>query len=146
MEDINWYLLFKSLHIIMFVTWMAGLFYLPRLFVYHCRTKVGSEMDATFQVMEMKLLRVIMNPSMILTFIVGICLIYQVGLESLTGWFHAKLTIVLLLAVYHAMLSKYRKAFALGQNKRSEKFFRMFNEIPAVGLVLIVFLAVFKPF
>ena len=134
------------MHIISFVAWMAGMFYLPRLYVYHCRAIQNGELDETLQIMERKLLRIIINPSMILTFIFGICLIYQIGLDSLTGWFHAKITLVLILTIFHAMLSRYRKDFVNKRNAHSERFFRIINEVPTFLLIGIVFLAVFKPF
>lgn len=146
MENINWYLFFKSMHIISFTAWMAGMFYLPRLYVYHCRAIEKGELDTTLQIMERKLLRVIINPAMILTFIFGICLIYQIGWDALTGWFHAKLTLVILLIAFHIMLSRYRKDFEHNRNKHSERFFRIINEAPTFLLIGIVFLAVFKPF
>ncbi|MCE2993507.1 MAG: protoporphyrinogen oxidase HemJ [Alphaproteobacteria bacterium] len=146
MENINWYLFFKSLHTISFVAWMAGMFYLPRLYVYHCRAIPNGELDTTLQIMELKLLRVIINPAMILTFIFGVCLIYQIGWASLSGWFHAKLTLVLLLTAFHIMLSRYRKDFENKKNTHSERFFRIINEVPTIILIGIVFLAILKPF
>ncbi|MBN9543753.1 MAG: protoporphyrinogen oxidase HemJ [Alphaproteobacteria bacterium] len=142
----EYYLLIKALHIISFTAWMAGMFYLPRLYVYHTKYQSGSETDQLFQTMERKLLRVIMNPAMIATFIFGIMLMYILGLESLGGWFHAKVTLVLIMAGCHGMLAKYRKDFEKGVNKKSEKFFRMLNEVPTVLMILIVMLVVLKPF
>ncbi|MFT6220588.1 MAG: putative membrane protein [Myxococcota bacterium] len=124
---------------------MAGILYLPRLFVYHTGAKIGSELDKTLQIMEMKLLRIIINPSMILSFIFGIWLIYFIGFSS-GGWLHAKITLVLILAGFHGFLSKCRKNFAAGSNKKSEKFYRIINEVPAVLMVVIVFLVILKPF
>lgn len=142
----NSYLIFKSLHLISMVAWMAGLFYLPRLYVYHTRAKIGSEMDATFQIMEEKLLRIIMNPAMILTFLFGLLLIHEVGFKNLGIWFHIKLTCLFVLSGFHGYLAKVRKIFAKGENKKSEKFYRLVNEVPTIILIAIIFLAVLKPF
>lgn len=141
----NLYLLFKTLHIISFTTWMAGLFYLPRLYIYHCQAK-NNEMKETFKIMEYKLLKIIMNPSMILTFIFGFCLAYEAGINNLGKWFHLKLLLLIILASYHGLLAKYRKGFYKDENSHSEKFYRFINEIPSIILVVIVSLAVFKPF
>lgn len=143
----NQYLLFKTLHIIAMVCWMAGMFYLPRLYAYHTKVKRGSETDTMFQTMERKLLRVIINPSMILTFVFGFCLIYATGgWQSIGKWFHVKLLVVLLLTGVHGYLAKVRKIFVAGNNTRTFKYYAMINEIPSVLLVIIVTLAVFKPF
>jgi putative membrane protein len=142
---INNYLTLKSLHIISVICWMAGLFYLPRLFVYHTRAKVASELDLTLQIMEKKLLKIIIIPSMVLTFIFGLPLIYIIGLNS-GGWLHLKVFLVLILVALNIMLVKFKKDFAQGNNKKSEKFFRMINELPPVLMILIVFLVVLKPF
>lgn len=141
-----YYLWLKALHIIFVIAWMAGLFYLPRLYVYHTRVEPGSEASETFKVMEHKLLRFIMNPAMIVTFITGILLIVATGAGAPgTGvWIHIKLMLVLLLAGLHGMMSRYRKDFARDQNRRSEKFYRYFNEGPTVLMIAIVFLVVFK--
>ena len=125
---------------------MAGMFYLPRLFVYHCKAKPGSELDSTLKVMENKLLRIIINPAMIATFIFGFALAYTVGFGNLSGWFHAKLLLLVFMTGLHVMMARYRKDFEKGINKRTEKFYRIFNEAPVVLMVAIVFLAVFKPF
>ena len=142
----SYYLIYKSLHIISFVAWFAGLFYLPRLYVYHVSAKEGSELDKTLQIMEQKLLRYIMNPAMILTLIFGILLIFTVGIENLGGWFHTKLLLIFLLFGFHGFLAVCRKKFAYNTNNKSEKFYRLINEIPTIILILIVFLSVLKPF
>ncbi|MBN8828512.1 MAG: protoporphyrinogen oxidase HemJ [Sphingobacteriia bacterium] len=142
----EYYLVIKSLHIISMVAWMAGLFYLPRLYVYHTRTEQNSELDLTLKVMEKKLLRIIINPAMIFTFIFGLMLIHILGFKNLGIWFHIKFLLVILLSGFHGMLAKWRKDFEKGQNKHSEKFYRIANEFPTVMLVLIVFLVVLKPF
>jgi len=141
----DFYLLAKTLHIIAVITWMAGLFYLPRLFVYHAKAEVGSDLSETFKVMERRLLRAIMNPAMILTFVFG----FWVASESQAwadGWFHAKLVCVIGMVIFHHALGRYRKAFLADKNVKSEKFYRLINEIPTVLLIAIVTLVVFKPF
>ncbi|WP_018631459.1 protoporphyrinogen oxidase HemJ [Neomegalonema perideroedes] len=139
------YLWLKWLHIAAVISWMAGMFYLPRLYVYHTRATPGSEMDSTFQTMERKLLKIIMNPAMIVTWAAGLLLSFtpQAGAG---GWLHAKIALVLVLSGVHGMLSRYRKDFAAGANKRPEKFYRMINEAPTILMLLIVALVVFKPF
>ncbi|MDG1288023.1 MAG: protoporphyrinogen oxidase HemJ [Rickettsiales bacterium] len=146
--DANLYLTLKALHIISFTAWMAGLFYLPRLYVYHAEAKVGSELSETLKVMENKLLRYIMNPAMILTFGLGIWLVVITGYggPGTGAWIHAKLALVLGLAGFHGACSVWRKKFAADTNTKSHKFFRLANEVPTVLLILIVFLAVLKPF
>lgn len=140
------YLAIKALHIIFVIFWMAGLLYLPRIFVYHTKAKVGSDMDKTFQIMEKKLLRIIINPTMILSLILGGLLIYILGFGYPAGWLHAKLFCVFILIAYHGMCVRYMKAFADGKNKHSELYFRWFNEVPGVMIVIIIFLVVLKPF
>jgi len=143
----NLYLWIKALHIISVISWMAGMLYLPRLFVYHTRVRPGSEADELFKIMERKLLRVIINPAMIATFIFGIWLIMLGGIDIRhAGWLHIKILLVLILAGISGLLSRYRKDFSLGQNRKSERFYRCLNEIPAVIMVVIVLLAVVKPF
>lgn len=140
----NTYLIVKALHIISVISWMCGLLYLPRLFVYHTSAKPGGELDKTLQIMEKKLLRFIMNPAMIASFVFGIWLINFIGFDEI--WLHIKLTLVLILTVFHAFLAICRKNFASGTNKKSGKFYRIINEVPTLLLVAIVFLAVLKPF
>ncbi len=142
----DYYEWFKALHVIFVICWMAGIFYLPRLFVYHTRAKIGSETDKTFQVMEYKLLKIIMNPAMIATYIFGITNAYIYGLEALGIWFHIKMTAVIVLTVIHGLLARWRKDFALGKNLHSEKFYRIFNEVPVVLMVVAVVMVVVKPF
>jgi len=146
--DANLYLTLKALHIISFTAWLAGLFYLPRLFVYHASAEQGSELSKTLMVMERKLLRYIMNPAMILTFIFGIWLVVitGVGAPGTGAWIHAKLGCVLLLAGFHGACAGWRKKFAADANVKSERYFRIANEVPTLLLIAIVFLAVFKPF
>lgn len=142
------YLWLKALHIISFTAWMAGLFYLPRLYVYHCMAAKGEELDRTLQVMEKKLLRFIMNPAMIATFLFGIWLIIETGhgAPGTGGWLHAKIGLVLIMAAFHGMCASWRKKFANGTNTKSGKFYRWANEVPTVLLIGIVLLAVLKPF
>ena len=144
----DWYLWIKALHIIFVITWMAGIFYLPRLFVYHCRVKPGTEQDKMFQVMERKLLRVIMNPSMILVWIFGPLLVLtpQAGVDFGDIWVWVKFAGVVGLTLFHHALGFWRKAFAAGKNNKPEKFYRKINEIPAVLLVIIVIMVVVRPF
>lgn len=140
------YLILKSLHIIAMVAWMAGLLYLPRLFVYHAEAKKNSDLSETFKVMEQRLLRYIMNPAMIAVWVFGLLMITaNPGLMS-QGWLHAKFTLVILMSVFHMFCARWRKKFLLGQNDDSAKFFRIINEIPTLLMIAIVVLAVTKPF
>lgn len=142
--EIELYDVIKIMHISAVISWLAGLLYLPRIFLYHTQVAVGSESDKIFQVMEKRLLRFIMNPAMILTFIFGFYLASQIGFEFV--WLHIKLTLVALLAVYHHLLSRYRKDFEKGQNKHSQKFYRVINEVPTILMICIVTLVILKPF
>ena len=140
------YLFFKSLHIISFVAWMAGLLYLPRLFVYHCGEKYNSKSYKKFLLMEKRLLKFIMLPSMVSTWIFGISL-YLINLDALAFslWFSIKLLLVLILSAYHGYLSICRKKFISNSNRNTAKFYKIINEVPTVILILVVFLATFKP-
>ena len=139
------YLTLKALHIISFTAWMAGMFYLPRLFVYHVNAAKGGELSETLKVMERKLLRYIINPAMFATFGFGIWL--MVMTEAWTGgWFHAKLTLLVLLTAFHGFCARWRKQFERDANTHSEKFYRWANEAPTLLLIGIVLLAVLKPF
>ena len=142
------YLWLKALHIIAVVSWMAGMLYLPRLFVYHTQVKAGSEASEMLKVMERKIMRIIINPAMIATWVLGIWLALKINAfgPGNGGWLHAKLGLLVLMQIAHAMMSRYRKAFARDQNVKSERFFRIFNEVPAVLMVVIVLLVVIKPF
>lgn len=139
------YLWFKWLHLISMISWMAAMFYLPRLYVYHTRAKTGSELDETLKIMERRLLRIICNPAMILTFIFGIALAHYIDWQA-SGWFHAKLFLLFLLSTFHGFCARWRKQFERGENKHSEKFYRIANEVPTILMLAIVFLAVLKPF
>jgi putative membrane protein len=139
------YLWIKALHIVSIVCWFAALFYLPRLFVYHAQSEDAVSRER-FIIMERKLYRGIMGPSMIATLVFGIWLIYLNPGWMQQGWLHAKLALVFLLIGYHHMCGAQLKRFARGENTRSHKFYRWFNEVPVVFLVLIVILVVVKPF
>jgi putative membrane protein len=145
---VDFYLYVKAFHVIAMVAWMAGMFYLPRLYVYHTKAAPGSEMSETFKVMENRLLRVIINPAMIATWVFGLILIFGFDVIDFktAGWLHAKLTLVILLTVFHIMLARWRKDFAADRNTHSEKFYRAVNEIPTLLLIFIVILVVVKPF
>jgi len=137
----------KALHVISIIAWMAGMLYLPRLFVYHCGVKPGSEASEMLKVMERRLLRAIINPAMIATFIFGGLLIAAPVGPSLTeGWLHAKLALVLLLAAMHGVLSRWRKDFAADRNTRPARVYRIANEVPTVLMIGIVILVIVRPF
>ena len=142
----NSYLLFKSLHLIAVVSWMAGLLYLPRIFVYHVENKEKKEATNIFKVMEKKLFYYIMCPAMIFTWIFGLVLIYLNGIEIFSQlWMQIKLVLVILLSAYNDYLGRCLVSLKNNSNSRSSKFFRIINEIPTVILIFIVFLAIFKP-
>jgi protoporphyrinogen IX oxidase len=142
----NSYLLFKSLHLIAVISWMAGLLYLPRIFVYHVENKEKKEATNIFEVMERKLFYYIMRPAMIFTWIFGLILIYLNGIELFSQlWMQIKIVLVILLSVYNDFLGKCLVSLKNNSNTRSSKFFRIINEIPTVMLILIVFIVVFKP-
>tara|TARA_B100000787_G_scaffold136032_1_gene104796 strand:+ start:203 stop:637 length:435 start_codon:yes stop_codon:yes gene_type:complete len=142
----NSYLLFKSLHLISVISWMAGLLYLPRIFVYHVENLKDKNTSSIFKMMERKLYFYIMTPAMILTWLFGLILISSLGPEVLsTTWIKLKLFLVVLLTSYHFYLSKLLGDFKMDQNTKSSKFFRIINEAPTILLILIVFIVVFKP-
>ena len=142
-----YYPLIKALHIISMVAWMAGLLYLPRLFVYHADAPAGSPTAETFKTMERRLLRGIMNPAMIGTYIFGIALASPPGIVDWhQGWIYAKLALVAALTVFHHLLGLWRKDFAADRNRRPARFYRMVNELPTLALIGIVILVVMKPF
>ena len=141
----NFYLFFKALHLIAIISWMAGLLYLPRIFVYHAETK-NDQVKTTFKVMERRLFVYIMNPAMILSWLFGLILIHSIGIKSFSEfWLIAKIVLVLLLTFYHFFLFNCLNNFSLDRNERSSKFFRVINEVPTVLLIVIIFLVVFKP-
>lgn len=139
------YLWVKSLHILAVIAWMAGFLYLPRLFVYHCSAEVGSKQSETFKVMERRLLRAIMNPAMLVAWVAGLALAANIDAWS-EGWFHVKLTLLIVLTVLHMVAARWRRAFAEDANRHSERFYRVMNEVPAVLMIGIVVMAVVKPF
>ncbi len=145
MDNIFLYNLLKTIHIIAFVAWMAGMFYLPRLYVYHAEAIKGGEADLMLQTMERKLLRFIMNPAMILTWVFGLWLAISTGAHQM-GWFHAKMGLVMLMSGVHGLLAVHRGQFARGENTRSHRYFRLLNEAPTLLLIGIVYLVIFKPF
>jgi putative membrane protein len=135
----------KALHVIAVISWMAGMLYLPRLFVYHCEADVGSKQSETFKVMERRLLKAIINPAMALTWILGLYLAWA-GHWFTSGWFHAKLLLVILMSGAHGYFTGRVRDFALDRNTRSQKFYRILNEVPTVLMILIVILVIVKPF
>ena len=140
----RWYPWIKALHIISVMAWMAGMLYLPRLFVYHADAKPGSELSETLKVMERRLLRAIINPAMGAAFLFGGLLLFVQDWSQ--GWLHAKLTLVLAMTAIHGFLARWRKEFAADRNRRPARFYRIANEGPTVLLIAIVILAVAKPF
>jgi len=137
----------KAFHIIAIIAWMAGLLYLPRLFVYHAQSKMGSEQSEIFKVMERRLLRYITTPAMLASWVLGLALAFSGIIDwSKDGWFHAKLFLVLLLSAYHGLLAKWTKGFALDRNTHSARFYRIANEVPTLLMILIVILVVVRPF
>ena len=142
----NAYLTFKALHLIAVISWMAGLLYLPRIFVYHSETIKNKEQSETFKLMEKRLYFYIMNPAMILSWVFGILLIHTQGIESLGFlWMKIKLGLVVILTAYHFYLLIFLKDFQLDNNVKTSKFFRIINEVPTILLIFIIFIVVFKP-
>jgi protoporphyrinogen IX oxidase len=140
----------KAFHIIAVIAWMAGMLYLPRLFVYHCATAKGSEQSETFKIMERRLLRAIINPAMVATWLLGLWLAWN-GPDSRYGWFAsgwllAKLVLVLALSALHGFFARWVKDFAADRNQHSQRFYRIINELPTLIMIGIVILAVVKPF
>lgn len=139
------YLWVKALHIIAVISWMAGMLYLPRLFVYHCQAAVGSEKSEIFKVMERRLLRAIMNPAMVIVWITGPALVYLGSLWD-EPWFWLKFVFVVIMSILHHAFGRWRKAFEEDRNVKTEKFFRIANEGPTVAMIAIVILVVVRPF
>jgi putative membrane protein len=135
----------KALHVIAVISWMAGMLYLPRLFVYHCAAEKDSPQSETFKVMERRLLRAIINPAMVVTWVAGLWLMWQGGWLS-AHWFHVKLLLVLAMSGVHGMLTRWVADFAAGTNRHSQKFYRIINEVPTALMIGIVILVVVKPF
>lgn len=137
----------KALHVMAVISWMAGLFYLPRLFVYHAeRAAVGSELDQTFQVMEEKLLRVIMNPAMVTAWLAGLVMLALGAFDWGAVWSWAKLAAVIVMTWAHMWMAARRKEFAAGQNTRTGRQYRLFNEVPTVLMLVIVVAVIVRPF
>ena len=142
----NYYLLFKSLHLISVISWMAGLLYLPRIFVYHAENSDDRKISDVFKIMEKKLYFYIMTPAMVLSWIFGLLLIHSIGFQQLgQTWMVLKIIFVILLTLYHFYLGKNLNQFKFDQNTNSHKFYRLINEIPTILLILIVFVVIFKP-
>ena len=145
----NTYLLFKSFHLIAVISWMAGLLYLPRIFVYHSeavQNKKSEDLTETFKVMERRLLVYIMNPAMIVSWIFGVLLIHTIGMDNFESlWLQLKLIFVIILTIYHFFLFQCLRKFAQNNNSFSPKFYRIINEIPTVLLIAIILVVVFKP-
>jgi putative membrane protein len=139
------YLVLKSLHIVAVMAWMAGMLYLPRLFVYHCDAEKGSKQSETFKVMERRLVRAIINPAMGLTWVLGLSLAW-INDYWLQGWFVAKIVLVLAMSGVHGMFSRWRRDFEADRNTRSARFYRIWNEVPTLLMIGIVFVVVMKPF
>lgn len=139
------YLWFKAIHIIAVIAWMAGMLYLPRLFVYHCDAEPGSRQSETFKVMERRLLRAIINPAMIATWVFGLWLAFDAGFFS-DPWLHAKLALVIAMSAIHGYFARCVRAFAADRNTRPQRFYRMMNEVPTLLMIVIVILVVVKPF
>ncbi|MEJ2118934.1 MAG: protoporphyrinogen oxidase HemJ [Alphaproteobacteria bacterium] len=144
----DWYPYFKAIHIMAVLAWMAGLFYLPRLFVYHVKAKPGSELSETFKIMEGKLLRVIMCPAMTVSWLFGLAIVFSFNVVDLYNdiWMQLKLVLVSLMTVYHFYLSKWRNDFAKDGNIHTERFYRIINEVPTLLMIGIVLLVIIRPF
>ena len=145
----KYYLIIEALHVISVIAWMAGMLYLPRLFVYHVDARPGGELDETLKVMERRLLRLIINPAMISSLIFGIMLIYITDAfdPKVSGyWFHAKASLLVVMFACHGFMARCRKVFAKGENKRTKRFYKILNEVPTVLMIAIVFLVIVKPF
>lgn len=139
----------KAFHVMAVIAWMAGMLYLPRLFVYHCGAEAGSRQSETFKVMEQRLLRGIINPAMVVSWALGLWMVYWIvhdGGWISVHWLHLKLLLVVVLSGVHGMLARWTRDFAADQNRHSERFYRIMNEVPAVLMVGIIIMAVIKPF
>ena len=135
----------KALHVIAVISWMAGLLYLPRLFVYHCAAEKGSAQSETFKVMEARLYRAIMGPAMVVVWVTGPLLAWRLNFWK-EPWFHGKMALVVALTVFHVMLGVWRRDFAADTNQRNARFFRLVNEVPTVLMIGIIILVIVKPF
>lgn len=142
------YLWVKALHVIAVIAWMAGLLYLPRLYVYHAESEPGSAQSQTFKVMERRLLKAITTPAMLATWVLGLALVFGFGAVdwASAGWLHAKVALVVVLTGFHGFLARWRKDFEADRNRRPARFYRMVNEIPTVLMIGIVILVIVRPF
>ncbi len=141
----DWYLWVQAVHVISVIAWMAGMLYLPRLYVYHCAAETGSPQSETFKVMERRLLRAIINPAMIASWLFGLMLVAHLEAWG-EGWMHAKFALLIAMQVIHAGYSRWRRHFAADANRHSEGFYRVINEVPTVLMIGIVILVIVKPF
>jgi len=139
------YLWIKAFHIVAVIAWMAGMLYLPRLFVYHCAAEPGSQQAETFKIMELRLLRIIMTPAMIVAWVLGLWLVLEGGFLR-AGWFHGKFALVLGLTVLHGLLARWTLRFVYDRNRHSDKFYRIINEVVTVLMIGVVILVTVKPF
>jgi putative membrane protein len=139
------YVWLKAVHVIAVIAWMAGMLYLPRLFVYHCEAEPGSSQSETFKVMEHRLLTIIINPAMVTVWALGLWLAYDSGAWR-SGWFHVKFILVLVMSGLHGAFTRYVKDFAADRNTHSQRYYRLINEMPTVLMIAIVILAIVKPF
>jgi protoporphyrinogen IX oxidase len=146
-QSTEFYLWVKAFHVIAVIAWMAGMLYLPRLFVYHCETVSGTPESERFKVMERKLLRLIVNPAMIAVWVLGLTLSFMPATDAWhQPWFHAKLALVVAMSGVHGLFASWVKLFARDGNKRPARFYRLWNEVPTVLMIAIVILVVVKPF
>jgi protoporphyrinogen IX oxidase len=135
----------KAFHVIAVIAWMAGMLYLPRLFVYHCAAAPGTQQSETFKVMERRLLKAIINPAMIVTWVLGLWLVWYSGFYTL-HWMQAKFVLVLAMSAVHGLFVRYVRDFALDRNQRSQRFYRIINEVPTAVMIGVIILVVVKPF
>ena len=143
----DWYVWFKALHVISVIAWMAGMLYLPRLYVYHCAAAAGSAQSETFKVMERRLLRAIINPAMISAWLFGALMLATPGMiDWSAGWLHAKLALLVVMQLVHAGYARWRRHFAEDRNVHGAGFYRVMNEVPTVLMIAIVILVIVKPF
>ena len=142
----EYYLWLKALHVIAVISWMAGMLYLPRLFVYHADTEVGSDQSETFKIMEYRLLRYITNPAMIVAWVTGGLMIYADPALFSNGWFHTKFTAVIFMSALNGTLAKHVRLFGKDENIKSAKYFRILNEVPTVLMIIIVVMVILRPF
>jgi putative membrane protein len=136
----------RALHIIAVISWMAGMLYLPRLYVYHCAAEAGSELSETLKIMERRLLRLIINPAMIVTWLLGLSMLYSNPSLLQNPWMHVKLTCLVLMQLVHAFFARSRRNFDADKNTRSQKFYRFANEAPTVLMIIIVIMVIVRPF